>query len=272
MKPVAWAAVAPGLLFLVSGCSMVAPRSEFDALQTQNRILQEQVRAKESELENLKVHTHYTEDQLANAEDRKAALEEQLGLSGKQLANYQQERKELHDQAKDMADAHLNLSPEVHRRLSELAERFPDLHFDPHTGVAKFDSDILFDSGSAELKPAANRVLAELMQVLRTPSAQSLKVFVVGHTDDRTIPQAPAHDQFASNIDLSTGRAQAVAGYLRQLGLEDQRLGVAGFGAHEPVTPNLTVADRQKNRRVEIFVMSPDVPVVGWTDSTPNMY
>ena len=63
-----------------------------------------------------------------------------------------------------------------------------------------------------------------------------------------------------------------MAEYLRQQGLEESRLGVAGFGAHEPVASNVTAHDRQKNRRVEIFVMPADVPVVGWTDSTPRLY
>ena len=36
------------------------------------------------------------------------------------------------------------------------------------------------------------------------------------------------------------------------------------MAGHEPVATNGTAKDRQKNRRVEIFVMAPDVPVVGW--------
>ena len=52
----------------------------------------------------------------------------------------------------------------------------------------------------------------------------------------------------------------------------DGRLGVAGFGAHEPVASNVSTNDRQKNRRVEIFVMAPETPVVGWTDTMPKLY
>ena len=59
---------------------------------------------------------------------------------------------------------------------------------------------------------------------------------------------------------------------LRRLGLEPERMGVAGFGPHQPVAPNLTGEDRQKNRRVELFVMAPEVPVIGWTETTPNLY
>jgi len=95
--------------------------------------------------------------------------------------------------------------------------------------------------------------------VLKSPEARDLKVFVVGHTDDRAIAKKPGARFVFEHFDLSTSRAQAVADFLRRQGLEEQRLGVAGFGSHEPIAPNVTSRDRQKNRRVEIFVMAPEV-------------
>ncbi len=71
-------------------------------------------------------------------------------------------------------------------------------------------------------------------------------------------------DKYPNNFHLSTARALAVADVLRGQGLSDKRIGVAGFGSHQPLTDNQTDVDRQKNRRVEIFVMPRDVPVVGW--------
>ena len=59
---------------------------------------------------------------------------------------------------------------------------------------------------------------------------------------------------------------------MKRAGLPEQRMAVAGFGASQPIAPNATAQDRQKNRRVEILVMAPDVPVVGWSDSTPSVY
>jgi len=63
-----------------------------------------------------------------------------------------------------------------------------------------------------------------------------------------------------------------VCEHLKALGVAEERLGVAGFGAHQPVAPNLNSKDRQKNRRVEVFVMAPEVPIIGWAETTPSLY
>jgi chemotaxis protein MotB len=257
------------LLVSLSGC-VLASRADLDTATSRNRALDEQNRAQLAEIENLKTHSHNTEDQLMLTEQKLANLEEQLGLDKQRLANYQTEREKLHAEVQGLANAKLPVAPEVNRRLAALSARCPSLQFDPQTGISKLDTDILFDSGRCELKTGAAKVLGQLVEVLKSPDAQDLKVLVVGHTDDKVIKRPG--EQFASNFDLSTARAQAVANQLRRIGLEDQRLGVAGFAAHQPVAPNLTAQDRQKNRRVEIFVMAPDTPVVGWTDSTPSLY
>ena len=131
---------------------------------------------------------------------------------------------------------------------------------------------MLFDSGQSELKPAAQAMLGELAHVLQGPEAAELKVMVVGHTDNQPVAGRSARERYASNFHLSTARALTVADILRRQGLSEQRIGVAGFGPHQPVAANASAGDRYKNRRVEIFVMAPDVPVVGWTDSMPSVY
>ena len=240
--------------------------------QTQNRALSEQCRAQLAEIENLKIHSRNAGEQLIRTEKELALLQEEIGLDRQQLSNYQSEHSELHQQVQGLAGGHARLSPEMSRQLAELSSRYPVLQFDPATGISKLDTDILFDSGDAELKPGAEQVLAELARVLKSPEACDLKIMVVGHTDDQTIAKKPAREQFPDNFHLSTARALAVAELMQQQGLAENRIGVAGFGAHQPIAPNATAQDRQKNRRVEIFVMAPDVPVVGWTESIPSVY
>jgi chemotaxis protein MotB len=76
-------------------------------------------------------------------------------------------------------------------------------------------------------------------------------VLVGGHTDDRPI-KTP---RFASNWELSTARAVAVAGALEAAGLPARRLVAAGFGEHHPRASNDSDEHRQRNRRIEILLV-----------------
>jgi chemotaxis protein MotB len=262
-----------GLLWLIlvpslAGC--MVPATQLNACRTQNSNLSERCRAQAAEIENLKVHARNAEDELVQAERRLTSLQEQLGLSRSELAD-------LDGEASGLRRRYANGSPvplpaEVQRQLRELAEEDDSLKFDPATGLALFDADILFDSGEADLKPGARKTLARLAAILDSNEAEDLRLMVVGHTDSRGIAGRPVRDQYPTNFHLSTARANAVAQLLQEKGIAPQRVGVAGFGAHQPIAPNATASDRRKNRRVEVFVMAPGVPVVGWTETIPSVY
>ncbi len=266
------------LVFLLAGCvpglsgCLFVPVTTYRASETQNRNLTELTRAQATELENLKVHTRSTEDQLLQAERALAQMEEELGINRHQLASFRREREALHEQFEGLAGHFGHVPPEVGRKLTELSQRFPALQFDPQTGLSKFDTDILFDSGEADLKPEAKKVLAELANILMSPEGKDLRIFVAGHTDDRGIAGRPVREKYPTNFHLSTARAHAVAEALRGKGVEEHRVGVAGFGAHQPIAPNAAPEDRRKNRRVEVFVLAPHVPIVGWTETIPSIY
>jgi chemotaxis protein MotB len=250
------------LLLCAPGC-MVASQAELDGVQSRNRVLLEQHQAHLAEIENLKVHCRETENQLAAAEEKLALAQSQIDLQQHQLES---------DQPLVQSGARSSLSPAASHRLAVLAESSPAIRFDQRTGVGRLDTDILFDSGRTDLRPGAREALTGLVDLLRSPDGRDLRVLVVGHTDDRSIAGADIRQQYPDNFSLSTARAKAVADELRRLGLDEQRLGVAGFGAQQPLATNGTAHDRQKNRRVEIFVMVPEAPVVGWTDSQTGLY
>jgi len=262
--------VVPVLGMTGSGC--VVPRARYHEALSQVRTLREQNRAQLTEIENLRAHSRNIENQLMRTEQELALLEEQLGIDREQLANYQREHAELQERLKGLVWGIARLSPDVAAQLSELSRRFPDLQFDPLSGVAKLDTDVLFDSGSAEVKPGAQELLQRLARALSAPEAQNLKVLVVGHTDDRRIKGKPIREKYPTNFHLSSARALAVADVLRKAGLPEARLGVVGLADHEPVAPNADPRDRQKNRRAEIYVMAPEVPVVGWSHSDTRRY
>ena len=261
--------VAPAVV-LLGGC--VVPQSRYAVIETQNRALQEQNRAQLAEIENLNVHARNTVDQLQRAEEELALLEDRAGLDSRRLANYRDEREQMRQQFAGLANGRSHVSAAMSGRLAEISKRYPSLVFDPQTGIAKLDTDILFDSGQTELKPGADKVLSELAAVLQTPDALDLKLMVAGHTDDRRMAKRPARDKYPTNFHLSTARAVAVAKAMSRFGIDSSRMGVAGFAEHQPIAPNVTASDRIKNRRVELFVLAPDVPIVGWTETIPSVY
>jgi flagellar motor protein MotB len=158
------------------------------------------------------------------------------------------------------------------RRFSRLAERYPSLQFDPETGISKLDTDVLFDTGRATLSPESQQLLREYAEILRDPEAMQLRVMTVGHTDSRLIGKKPTREQFSDNWQLSLERARMVASFLAEAGVPDDRMGVAAFAAEQPVATNDSEEMRRLNRRVEIFLMGPQTPIVGWTETIPNVY
>ena len=162
--------------------------------------------------------------------------------------------------------------PGLGARLAELAERYPILQYDPTTGISKFDTDLLFDSGDDRLRPGADRILAEFAQIFSSPEASHLKIMVVGHADSQGIKGRELRERYPTNWHLSAGRALIVADHLRHAGIPEARMGVAGFGQFQPISSNDTAEARGRNRRVEIFVLGPETPLVGWADTTASVY
>lgn len=109
-------------------------------------------------------------------------------------------------------------------------------------------TDILFDSGVAQVSNAAEPVLQKLAGILK-PFSNPVRV--EGHTDNRPIRTAI----FPSNWELSSARAANVVHLLVAAGLAPERMEVIGFGEHRPIAPNTTAEGRNRNRRVLIVVM-----------------
>jgi outer membrane protein OmpA-like peptidoglycan-associated protein len=102
---------------------------------------------------------------------------------------------------------------------------------------------IYFDTGKADLKPVSDPALAEIVKMLKADA--SLKVYVVGHTDNV--------GQFASNVKLSQDRAASVVNALvSKHGITAARLTPFGSGPTSPVASNKTDEGKAKNRRVEL--------------------
>jgi outer membrane protein OmpA-like peptidoglycan-associated protein len=106
-------------------------------------------------------------------------------------------------------------------------------------------SDILFETGKADLKPELKENLAAIAAILQSLLTES-KVIVEGHTDNVGSEQI---NQF-----LSDKRALSVLDYLVERGVNRDRLESVGHGLSRPVADNNTEEGRAKNRRVELVI------------------
>ncbi|HYW35906.1 MAG TPA: OmpA family protein, partial [Balneolaceae bacterium] len=105
-----------------------------------------------------------------------------------------------------------------------------------------FNSGILFDFNSAQLRSSAKEDINNLASVLK--KYKNTKILMAGYTDSKGSSQY--------NLKLSKERAKSVALYTAQQGINAQRMIIKGYGENNPVADNSTAAGRQKNRRVEI--------------------
>jgi len=259
-------------LFALAGCTSTG--GQLGTLQTQNRGLLEQSKTQLAEIENLKSHTRRLEDKLIDAEHQLALLEHGDKPGRQRLVSGGGESGSVFDRDGDGFDrigvASERLPGDFAEQFNAMAARFESFSVDPHSATARLDADSLFESGDALLRAEGERPLRELARILQSTDARGMKIMVVGHTDD----QKPVGDRnqatYADNWELSMARALAVASYLQEAGVTDEQMGVAGFGDNQPVASNDTSADRRKNRRVEIHIVGPDTPVVGWIQRTPS--
>jgi outer membrane protein OmpA-like peptidoglycan-associated protein len=111
-----------------------------------------------------------------------------------------------------------------------------------------FNSGILFDVGSAQLKPAAQQNCSQLAKILN--KYKDTQILIEGHTDST--------GSHASNMTLSDDRATSVARQLKSQSVMGGRIDTKGYGPDQPVESNTTTMGRQANRRVEVAIFAND--------------
>ena len=161
----------------------------------------------------------------AAAEAARAAAESARVAAEANAAKAEREKAELRDQLRQQLNSILETRESARGLIVNL-------------------SDVLFDTGSANLKPGTREKLAKVAGILL--SHRGLKLQVEGHTDS-----VGSEDY---NQRLSENRAASVRTYLVDSGIASNAVGTAGFGETMPVASNDTPTGRQQNRRVELIV------------------
>ncbi len=109
-------------------------------------------------------------------------------------------------------------------------------------------SDILFDTGQAELKQDALGSLAAVGALLKD---KNYAITVAGYTDNIPINT----DRYPSNWELSTARACVAAKFLiEKSDIPPGQIQVVGYADNRPIASNETSEGRCTNRRVEIII------------------
>lgn len=111
-----------------------------------------------------------------------------------------------------------------------------------------FESGILFATNSSTLNTASRASLDKFATSLRNNPDTDVKIY--GHTDST--------GSDAINNPLSQRRAESVYNYLVSKGTAGSRMVSEGFGSTQPVADNNTVAGREQNRRVEVYILPND--------------
>ena len=222
----------------------------------------DKIRALGGELDTQK---KITNDALAKVE----LLNQQLAALRLQLTSLQEaldasEAKDKDSQAK-IADLGQRLNVALAKKVQELARYRSDFFGKLKEALGEradfqvvgdrfvFPSDVLFDSGSAELKPGATAQLDKLADALKEveskiPPDIAWVMRVDGHTDIHPI----ATPEFPSNWELSSARAISVVRYLMQAGISPEHLVAAGFGEFQPIDSGTSDEALAKNRRIEL--------------------
>jgi len=106
--------------------------------------------------------------------------------------------------------------------------------------------NVHFASGNADLTPDSEATLVKVAQAIK--DNPDWKIRVEGFTDSTGNAE--------SNLKLSEERAESVANWLADHGVDRSRLTTKGYGEDQPVASNKTDAGRRKNRRVDLVRIS----------------
>ncbi len=214
--------------------SRAALRKSLDSLIGKNREVQKEISAVKDSLIDLwsSLSADYNRLQKLNREkaEEQARLAAELAKKERALAE---------------KDSLLALQKaEAEKKLEALRSKTISVYKDARGTILSM-SDILFETGKADLKPELKENLAEIAGILKNLLTES-SVVIEGHTDNVGGEQI---NQF-----LSDKRALSVLDYLVERGVDKKRLKSVGYGLSRPVADNNTDEGRSKNRRVELVI------------------
>jgi flagellar motor protein MotB len=190
------------------------------------------------------------------ARTRLQALETQIGALQQQQGELETRLRAQADRIAEMQTTILALSPlalaPASAAMSDdaLHEDLAELGALEQNGVWQLtigEPQARFQPGQTDLPESLSPLIARIGQLLVAHPGVHAQIEV--HTDNKGVA--------TRNLELSQARARSVLSALLALGVAPDRLAADGFGGSRPLGDNRTVAARQRNRRIEIMLMTP---------------
>jgi len=158
----------------------------------------------------------------------------------------------LAEQLKQLKAAHASMERELKAEIE--TQRIQIEKLSDREVKMTMQQDILFPSTSIVINQQGRRMLSKIARSLRQAPDAAIKI--VGHTDLLPITDPKLRKRFVDNWELSAARAASVARvFIWGENISEERIHVVGRSYVEPVADNRTEEGRQKNRRIEIFLV-----------------
>ena len=239
-----------------------AEKKRLNGLLTSGTSTETRIAAATKELDDQKGLTAQALAQVELLNQQILALRKQLAALENSLGDTDKRDKQAQSQIADLGQ---RLNVALAKRVQELSQYRSSFFGELKRSLGErddvqvvgdrfvFQSEIFFDSGSADLAPQGYAELDKLAAALRDLEARIPKdlnwvLRIDGHTDIRPISTA----NFRSNWELSSSRAISVVKFLISKGVPPGRLVAAGFGEYQPLSSGGSEGDLRRNRRIEL--------------------
>lgn len=267
----AWTAVT----FILVGGNVGCYYEQWQNAERDNRVLREDLSRTKQDLQDCELMNREKDTTIDALNKRLAAKDETIGTMTAEVQNLRRALERAQEILEKQAGKGVGpvtivkqaLPEPLHQQLKALADAFPDqVEYLPEKGAVRFKADLLFPLGSDQLTSAGDMLdaLKKLADIVMSDNAAGFEVIVVGHTCTTPIRKAETLARFPTNWHLSAARAISVMSMMAEQGIAMARMGIMGYGEYRPIADNASNEGKQKNRRVEIYLVPKDsVQAVG---------
>lgn len=226
-------------------------------LKDENQKLQETVQQQEKlrkQLSELRQERDSLRTEIRNLETERSELQSRLDDRQDTIAGLRDELENREEKLRSLRDENKAIQDELDTNLRE-----GDVRTENQRVYIALESKILFGLGNVHVQEDIKEDLSAIADTLK--DYPDRRILVEGHTDDLPLKDE-LKEKYGSNWELSGQRAVNVLKYLvYSQEVNPERIGAVAYGKFQPRVPNTSTENRAKNRRVEIVLLPPELPM-----------